>query len=71
MPTKYWNVPINWTMASSYAIEAETKEEALEIAESLPLPTDGEYIGHQLFPDEVEEMPEHLARDVKVWPGGH
>jgi len=45
---KKWRIPVSWEMAGIVEVEADTLEEAIEIAEDergeIPLPDNGEYV---------------------------
>lgn len=45
---KTWKIPVCWSMMGSIEVEADTLEEAIEIAEDesedIPLPDNGEYL---------------------------
>ena len=56
---KTWKVPCTWTMGGHLFIEADTAEQAVEIAEGpdIGLPDDKEYIGDfTVFEQEIEEL---------------
>ena len=45
---KNWKIPVSWTMTGTVNIEANTLEEAIEIAEDdedvIPIPENGSYL---------------------------
>ena len=45
---KKWTIPVSWTMMGTVNVEANTLEEAIEIArdneEIIPIPDDGDYL---------------------------
>jgi hypothetical protein len=41
---KTYRVPVTWEVCADYYIEANSEEEAIKIAEDLPLPEYGEYL---------------------------
>lgn len=59
-----WKIPVEWAMSALIDIEAETLEEAMEIARddigNIELPIDGEYIdgSWQLEMDDTERVRE-------------
>lgn len=55
---KTYRVPITWKMCSNYYIEAESEEEAIMIAEDLPLPEHGEYLtdSFEIDMDDISEQ---------------
>ena len=48
MAKKMWKIPVTWEMCSVIMVEAETLEDAMEIAgdesSDIPLPDDGYYV---------------------------
>ena len=45
---KTWKIPVNWTMMGMVTVEAETLEEAIEIAKDdegiIPIPDNGSFM---------------------------
>jgi hypothetical protein len=39
-----YKIPVIWSMIGTQIVEADSLEEAIELAEDLPLPKDGDYI---------------------------
>lgn len=57
-----WSIPVTWEMYGRVEIEAETKEEAIEIfkdvMQELPLPEESYYVddSFELSTDNIEEL---------------
>jgi len=41
-----YNIPVTWMMQGTIKVEAESVEEAIELSDNMPLPSDNEYIKH-------------------------
>jgi hypothetical protein len=56
---KLYNVPVSWTMVARMGIEADSPEEAADIARDMgtALPDDGEYLSEsfEVYEDEIEQ----------------
>jgi len=39
-----YKIPVVWSMIGQHEIEADSLQEAIELAEDLPLPKDGDYL---------------------------
>ena len=74
---KSWRIPVTWEVCSTIWIEADTLEEAMEIAkdeaEEIPLPDDGNYVdGSWPLSDEdiesVRELYNNNQQDEKDEP---
>lgn len=57
---KTWKIPVTWSVCSTIAVEADTLEKAMEIAED----KDGE-IPCPVFPDYVDRSWELCHNDVE------
>lgn len=68
---KTYKIPVSWTVTAMMEVEAESLESAVDIADSMPLPTDTEYVdgsftvdyqcvhfGNQLSEDDVNFVKE-------------
>jgi hypothetical protein len=55
---KTYTIPVSWTVVANMEIEAESLEEAIEIAEEEDLPTDNEYL------DSSFEVNEGCVREL-------
>ena len=54
---KTYVVNVSGSVFGSYDIEAESEQEAKEIANNLPLPTEGEYVEESFKIDEIQLDP--------------
>lgn len=63
---KKWNIPVTWEMCGIVQIEANTLEEAMDVAitEDFDLPLDGEYVdGSFCLSNEEEEIVRECFND--------
>lgn len=57
-----YQIPIFWTMTSYVYVEAQDIDDAIEIAENAPLPTNGEYLDDS-FEVNQEDIQIYLNKD--------
>lgn len=68
-----WSIPVTWEMYGRVEIEAETKEEAIEIfkdvMQELPLPEESYYVddSFELSTDNIEELKAMIFEVGKEW----
>ncbi len=68
-----WSIPVTWEMCGRVEIEAETKEEAIEIfkdvMQELPLPEESYYVddSFELSTDNIEELKAMIFEVEKEW----
>lgn len=54
---KTWRIPVSWEVCGMVEIEADTLDEAIDIAENdetIPLPTDNDYVDGSWRVDETD-----------------
>lgn len=66
MKKKIYQIPVTWDVYSTIEVEAESLEEAVDIAmENRPLPTDPEYVDSSLRLSYDKDDMKDLMKEVK------
>ena len=53
-----FSVPVTWVMWGNVEVEADSVEEAIELAYDKDLPKDGNYLEHSFEYDDTQEVEE-------------